>query len=554
MKLEAVKYLRPLKFIIDKSGANYKQVATLVDLKLLLDNRKKLPNSRGKTNDPRNSIFRQALGYIIVGVFLSLMLFATNDHYLFIFSIQTMLMVLNTVTLLAEYSVSLFDTRDNNLLLPLPANGQTIGWARVIHIMLYLLLLSFSLAIAPIIISAIKFDAGTAILFTASVLLNTCFTLFFTVFLYLLLIKVTSGEKLKDIMMYIQVSFTILMVLAYQIVPRLIMPAMGEERIMFTTWYYLFIPPAWFTSFSTIIIQRDALNIAIAIVGLVVPITAISLIGNKLFYGFDDNLIKLDYKAPGKEVNIKKVDKVSWWVKISAFLMGATGNEYPIYRLMWKLSGRERLFKQSILPVLAYVVIIPVMSVFFGQDGMGDIQNRYLIFLYFTVMSSSMIPTMLTVGNNKNAEWIYSTLPNLEPHHLFKGALKATLIKFFLPVYLLVALPLIYFKGAIGVLDILTIFIFNYMLATVLTYWQTPYLMFTQERANSQGGKTGLKMIAIIVISMPLGFLHSYLSSQSSLWILLMLVVFASILIVLNKFLMTQKFRWSYVNWVNKQF
>ncbi|MFA9392009.1 MAG: hypothetical protein ACERKD_19525 [Prolixibacteraceae bacterium] len=552
MKMDAKKYLLPFKLLIDRSGANYSQVAQLVNLKLILDNRKKLPNNRKKSDDPKNAIVRQAFTFVFVGLFLVLMMYRTDDPYLFIFTSQVMLMVMSSITMLAEYSVSLFDTRDNSLLMPLPANGQTIGWARVIHIMIYLLLLSLSLTLPPIVFCAIKFGVASALLFLISVVLSTLFTLFFTVFIYLTLIKFTDGEKLKDTMMYLQVVLTIVMVIAYQLIPRIIMPAGGEPLIMHKSWYFVLLPPAWFTSFSTLIAQFDAINMVGAAIAFIVPLVTISLIGKKLFYGFNESLVKLDSQTSGKTSKRELNNKNSWWLQSSAFIMGVQKEEFPIFRLMWKLSGRERLFKQSLLPLLAYAIIIPTMSIFAG--GTNNIEGKYLIFLYFTVMSSSMLPTVLTIGNNKNAEWMYTSLPNMKADLLFKGALKAAIAKFFLPTFLLIAAPLIYFRGAIAVIDITTIFVYNYFIATVVLYFQKPYFMFTQEKNASQGGKTAAKMMLVIFAAMPLGFLHSFLVKQNSLWIIVMLAVFAILLTLMNRVWMKQRFNWKYVNSFNNQF
>lgn len=554
MKFSANKYLLPLKSFIVRSGANYGQVSHLVDLKLLLDNRKKLPNGRGRSTDPKYSILRQAFSFLLVGLFMMLIMMQTNDPYLFIFFIQTMLMVMNSITMLAEYSVSLFDTRDNNLLMPLPANGQTIGWSRVLHILIYLLLLSFSMALPPLVFAGIKFGAITAILFFGSVILSTLFTLFITVFIYLTLIKFTDGEKLKDTMMYLQVVLTILMIVAYQILPRLVMPDGGAPLEMHKAWYFVFIPPAWFTSFSTLAVQLDLINLIGTLIAIVLPLIAISFIGKKLFYGFNESLVKMDSQSSGKEIKpTKNRDTVSLWFRLCKKIMGVSKEESPLFQVMWKLSGRERLFKQSLLPVLAYAVIIPAMSIF-ATGGLDDLEMKYVIFLYFTVMSSSMIPTVLTIGNNKDADWIYASLPNIQPHNLFKAALKAALAKYFIPVYLLIALPLVYFKGAPALIDIATIFFYNYLIATIVLYFQTPHFMFTQEKTAAQGGKTAIKMMLVIFTSIPIGFLHSFLYKQNEWLVLALTVVFAGLLTIMNKVWMKQRFNWKYINFANNQF
>ena len=554
MKIKATQYLRPLKIFIENSGANFKQVANLVDLKLTLDNRKKLPNGRSRSADPKNSIRRQALSFMLIGVFMPLMMLQTKDPYLFIFTFQIMLMVMNSITMLAEYSVSLFDTRDNSLLLPLPVNGQTMGWVRVTHILTYLLLLSFSMMIPGIIFSFIKFGGATAILFFVSVLLNTLFTLFLTVYLYLTLIKLMDGEKLKDAMMYLQVGLTIVVVIAYQIIPRYLMPEHGEPMVMNKSWYFLAIPPAWFTSLASLSAQFDKMNILLSLVAVIVPITSVLFIGKKIFYGFNEGLIKMDSQSTGRKTKKRVKTKDSIWFKTALIIMGVNREELPFFKMIWKLSGRERLFKQSVLPVLSYAVIIPAASILAGGEGLSAIESKYLIFLYFTIMSSTMLPSVMTIGNNKNAEWIFYALPNVSSHAIFKAGLKAGLARFFLPAYLIIALPLLYFKGPLALIDIISVFIFNYLAAAVILVLQTPHFVFSQEKTAAQGGKTALKMILVILIALPIGFLHSFLSKQSPYMPAILMAVYAIFIFLVNRYGMRKRFSWPYIKAANNQF
>ncbi len=550
--MSAKHLLLPFKLFIKKSGANYNQVAQLVDLKLMLDNRRKLPNS-GKKTAPKNSILKQALSFVVVGVFLSLMLLNTNDPYFAIFMFQTMLIIMNSITMLAEYSVSLFDPRENNTLLPLPVNGQTMGWSRVMHILIYLSVLSIGMMLPGIVFSYFKFGGITALLFFISVFFNTLFTLFITVYIYLTLIKLMDGEKLKDTMMYVQVALTIIVIAAYQVIPRHFMPENGQESILQPDWYFAFFPPAWFTSFAVIAKQPNILNGILAAVGIIVPITSILFISKKLFYGFNDGLIKMSGQASGKKQAGNVKDKTGLWFNISKTIMGVTKHEYPVFKLIWKLSGRERLFKQSLLPVLSYVVVIPAISIFVTGD-MQDTEHKYITFLYFTIMSSSMLPTLLTIGNSKHAKWIFYSLPNVKPDKLFKAAIKVSLTKFFLPAYLIISLPLIYFKGGSAVLDIVTIFLFNCLITFFIQYMQTPYFMFTREKSAAQGGGTALKMFLAMFAGIPLGFLHAYLVKDNALMPIILLVIYTAMLMLISKLGFAKRYNWDYVKNVNNAF
>lgn len=552
MQISAKHLLLPFKLFINRSGANYNQVARLVDLKLMLDNRRKLPNS-GKKAAPKNSILRQGLSFVVVGIFLSLMLLQTNDPYFAIFLFHTMLIVMNSITMLAEYSVSLFDPRENNTLLPLPVNGQTMGWSRVMHILIYLLVLSLGMMLPGIVFSYFKFGGIIASLFFVSVFFNTLFTLFVTVYIYLTLIKLMDGEKLKDTMMYVQVALTIIVIVAYQIIPRYFMPESGQENIIHPNWYFVFFPPAWFTSFAVIVKQPNLLNGILGAVGVAVPVASIIFISKKLFYGFNDGLIKMAGQSTGKKQAVRTKNKTSLWFTISKTVMGVTKQEYPVFKLIWRLSGRERLFKQALLPVLSYVVVIPAISIFVIGD-MQNVEHRYITFLYFTIMSSSMLPTLLTIGNSKHAKWIFYSLPDVRPDKLFKAAVKVCMSKFFLPAYLIISLPLIYFKGGSAVLDIVTIFLFNCLVAFVIQYLQTPYFMFTCEKSGSQGGGAALKMFVAMFAGIGLGFLHAYLTKENVWLPVILLIGYALLLLLISKFGFAKRYNWRYVKNANNAF
>lgn len=550
--MKASTFLKPFQSIIEKTGANFVQVCHLVDLKLLLDNRKARPNSNS-AKDPNNSLIKQTLMYILVGTFMSLMFIKSNDLFLISFSTHIYLMVMVTITMLAEYSVSLFDTRNNTLLIPLPANGQTLGWSRVMHIMIYLLLLTSSLVLPSVVITSVKFGVVAGLLLVVTSLLNTVFTLFFTIFIYLGLMKFTSGDKLKDIMMYIQVGFTVVIMIGYQLAPRYLMPMTMSGETMQPNWYFLLIPPAWFSMFIVVFQSQSAIILTGTLLAVVLPVVSMLFIGKKLFYGFENKLTQLNTgdnsSSRMKEGKTAKENGV--WFRTVSIILGIPKNEIPVFRLMWKLSGRERLFKQSILPMVAYMVVIPLFSVF-AQNGMGTLESKYIAFLYFTIMTSSMIPNFMAIGSTNHTSWMFRIIPNNKPSSIFSNAVKAAFARYFIPVFLLMVLPLFYFKGAMALVDITTIFLFNYLVVLALLHFQNPYMPFSQSKTAAQGGKTALRMFLIIFLAFPLGFLHAYLSGKNGWLPLLPCLIYLPLLLTIDRYWYPKKLNWKMVELANK--
>jgi ABC-2 type transport system permease protein len=553
MKIKAATLIRPFKPIIERTGANFMQVCHLIDLKLLLDNRKSNPNSAGQRKDPTNTLIRQLFMYLFVGTMLSLMFLKSNDLFLISFSTQLYLMVMVAISMMAEYSVSLFDTRDNNLIIPLPANGQTLGWARVLHIMIYLLMISLSLVLPALVTTGIKFGIISSMLLLVSSLLNTVFTLFLTIFIYLGLMKFTSGDKLKDVLMFIQVGLTIVIMIGYQFIPHYLMPTIETGEIMQPGIYFLLLPPAWFAMLTSFSHSHNFIGISGATTAIVLPVIAMIFIGKKLFYGFENKLNQLSSgDASNTKVKSEKQQKGNnVWFRFITIIMGIKRDELPIFRMMWKLVGRERLFKQSILPMLAYMIIIPIFSVF-SNKGLGNIETKYLTFLYFTVMTSSMIPTIIYIGNSSHTEWIFRILPNLKPSSLLSNTSKAAFGRYFIPIFMIMVAPLFYFKGFIAITDIVTIFLFNYLISNTILYFQTPFMPFSQTKAVSQGGKTALRMMLIVFLALPAGFLHSYLSGKNGWFVLIPSAIFLPLLILIDKKWYPRKMTWKLVEVVNK--
>jgi len=457
------------------------------------------------------------------------------------------------ISMMSEYSVSLFDTRDNNLIIPLPANGITLGWARVLHIMLYLLLITFSLILPATIVIGIKFGVLFSLTLLLSAILNTLFTLFLTIFFYLGLMRFTSGDKLKDVLMYIQVGFTILIMVGYQLVPRYLMNNGSNNQLLQPDWYYLFIPPAWFSMFTVIPQDHGSIALVGTIIAVIFPILSMLFIGKKLFFGFENKLTQLN----AGDVSNDKVKKSSrskennGWFRFIALILGIPKRELPVFSLMWKLTGRERLFKQSILPIIAYMVVIPIFSMFTGNN-LGNWETKYLTFLYFTVMTSSMIPTIITIGNNTQTLWIYRSIPNLNPSAIISNGVKAAFGRFFIPVFFLMVLPLFYSKGIIALIDSFTIFLFNYFVAYAILYFQSPALPFSQVKAAAQGGKTAIRMMLIIFLALPMGLLHNYLSSKSGWLVALPWLIFIPGLLLFDKKWFPEKITWRKVEMANK--
>jgi hypothetical protein len=552
MKLKATSYLRPLKRIIERTGADYIQVAHMVELKLRLDNRKPQLNSSGKAQNPKNTLIRQSIMFLFIGTFMGLFAMRTSNPFIFGLVAHSYLMVMLSVSMLSEYSISLFDTRDNNLILPLPINGQTLGWSRVMHIMIYLLLFFLSIASPMYVIAGIKFGAATSVLMFASGIMNTLFTLFLTIFLYMGLMAFTQGEKLKDILMYIQVGFAIVIMVGYQFLSRSIVFSPEPNPLFSSKMYFLFIPPAWFAYLAEIGHRFNIYILLGSFFAIIIPLASLYFVTKKMFKGFENKLTLLGTEQSKQKENSAKPQQTSLWaIKMFRWVLGIAPNEMPLFKLMWHMGGRERLFKQNILPMLGYTLVLPIFMLF-ADKNQGSMSMRYEIFMYFTIMISSMLPTSMSIGSNAYSGWIFQTMPHLRGSTIFTATLKAVFARFFIPVFVLMSAPLFYIKGIMALPGLITLFVFNYTVSIAILMLQTPYLPFSQVKSGSQGGKAAFKMFGVMLFSIPFGVLHFFLSSKNEWFVLLPTIILIPLMILIERYWMPRKIAWKLIEIVNR--
>ena len=212
-----LRLFRPFRKLIEWAGINYQQFEVILGAKLTMDNRKMLGNNSQKKT-LKNAMLLQVFIYGLIGGYMA-MLLMKGSSALFFFSTLffSFIMIMVIMGLIAEFNTILFDTRDNSILLPRPVTPRTLLFVRIMHIMIYLMLISLSLSLIPLIVFATMFGVPAMLLLLTDVILITLFSVFLTNMIYLLLMKLTTGERLKDIIVYSQIFMAIIFMGAYQL-------------------------------------------------------------------------------------------------------------------------------------------------------------------------------------------------------------------------------------------------------------------------------------------------------------------------------------------------
>lgn len=457
-----------LESLFERFGIDYDLMIKILKLKLLMDGRRAntFTNNQNKADDESKNKFIKSLSvYFVMGIFLAVFMFF-QDNYLFtmsfIFSVTIFLLM---TSLIADFSSVILDVKEKEIILSKPVDSRTYNAAKVIHIARYILIIALAIAGPTLLVSLAKRGALFFLIYLLQLILISLFVIILTAMVYLFILKFFSGEKLKDIINYVQIGLTITMSVGYQLVGRLF--HMIDETTVGhnpSLWKYFF-PPLWFAAPFDLIFNgnRSSYIILYSILGIVVPIMSI-IIYIKLIPSFERNLMKLN-SSEGKHKDKHKANH--FW----SSLLCRDKSERAFYKFSANMIKNERTFKLRVYPSLGMSLVFPFLM--FLNNTRGDMEGIENSLMYLWIyMTYLMIPTAiasLAFSGNYDGAWIFETIPVKDKGIIYKAALKASTLNLFLPVFLAVSVIfLIIYRMTIW-LDILVIMV-NLLLFTIISF------------------------------------------------------------------------------------
>lgn len=419
-------------------GIDYAIMRRILETKLRMD-RRRVPtifNQQGqkkkRKNDP--NYFIQSLGvYAFIGLILILFI-VLGDNYMFQMSICfAMLMFIMTTSMISDFSSVLLDIRDQDILYTKPVAPRTISAAKTMHIFIYMFLLTGAVTAIPLVVSLFVQGVSFFLIFIAEIILLDLVIVVFTALLYFFILHFFDGEKLKDIINYVQIGLSVAIFVGYQLVARAF--EFVDVNISFDpAWWHFFLPPIWYGAPFALLLHGEAspLILVFSALALLVPIAAI-WIYVKIMPTFENRLQKLsEHGATAKKGNR--------FGRFIAALICANREEQAFFRFAGYMMRKEREFKLKVYPSLGLSLALPFLIIFSQLQAYslaGVTSGRWYFSIYFVMI---MIPTIILMvqysGQYKGA-WIFKVAPTQSPAFLYRATLKAFLVKLFLPVYVI---------------------------------------------------------------------------------------------------------------------
>ncbi len=460
-EFKVLKILDKLSGLYKKAGVDYDAFKLILNIKLTMDGRRKATvfNDNRKNKEDSNQFYKALIMYALFGIFIGLLLILDiNKMYMMTIYFSAIMFMVLTI-FISDFSYVILDVRDKNILFTKGVDSKTINAAKITHIVIYMIYLTLALVGVSFIVS-LKYGGLFSFIFILEIILLDIFMIIVTALVYLFVLKFFDGEKLKDMINYVQIVLSIAMVVMYQIVPRFfgvmdIFNISYKEKI-----WHLLIPPMWFSAPLSIVSGEGVtlIKLIMCILALIVPIISI-IIYIKLTPSFENNLQKLN----NNEEKIKEKNRLL--IKINNLLC-KDNSERAFFNFTLGIINSEREFKLKVYPNLALGIVLPIIFILpaIERNGMGEIfqgmrNSRFYLSIYaFTIIIPNIL-VMLRYSEKYLGAWIYEVAPIMKISSIFKGVIKAAIFKLLLGPYIILSIIFIIIFGPRVIIHLIIAFL-----------------------------------------------------------------------------------------------
>ena len=523
-----LRLLDKLAFLFNKIGVDYQVMRQILQVKLLMDERKTPTffnqSASKKEKDQKYGYIKSLWIHVLIGLIL-IPFMGFGDNYLFSMSIAYAIIIFMIMTtLISEFSSVLLDVRDRTILSTKPISDKTVNAAKFMHVLIYLTYLTIAITGIPVIVAFINQGILFGIITIVEILLINIFVVVLTAMFYIVILRFFDGEKLKDLINYVQIGLSLALMIGYQFLVRSF-ELVNLDIVFDFEWWSIFLIPMWFAAPYELFLNGNwsVLPIIFSILSVVVPFISIWLY-IKLIPTFERNLQKLLSTSKSKK------EKKNRLKDFLLSLICYSNEERAFYRFASLMMKQERDFKLKVYPSLGFGFVIPFILMINNsrfEDVDYSVSMGYLS-IYFSMLIIPTAVVMLGHASNYKAAWIYQVFPIKDYSALKKGSLKAFLIKLYIPIYIVLSAVFCFIYGVRIVPDLLAVLVASW-LYTVICYIgfgsNMPFAKPFNDIGDSQGWKALVLMVPIAILAGIHYFVVSKFTNGAIIYVIVLAVI-----------------------------
>ncbi|PZR27925.1 MAG: hypothetical protein DI535_08255 [Citrobacter freundii] len=508
--------------VYTKMGVDNNALSAILNIKLTMDDRRVNPMQqarRGKSNKEVSSatiitmVVSAVLGFLyLVAFYIGANIVTGLTFYYFMFFFML------SATLIADFTSVLIDVRDTFIILPKPVNDRTVLLARLLHIFIHICKLVLPMCLPGVVFVGIRYNIAGAIWMLPLILLLTLLAIFFINAVYIIILRITTPQKFQNVISYFQIVFAIVIYASYQILPQMMQKEEIANFDITTISWAAFIPMYWMARAweSLTIFDFSGQSLIFIAASVFFPLLCIWFVIKFLAPSFNNKLALINSMGDAPASQAKKASyKGSGWLdKISRSLTKGDA-ESAGFLFAWKMSSRSRDFKLKVYPSIGYMVVLVVVIVLRSKMPVNALSAesqpfRVLMMMGIYLMSLLLVTALsqMVYSDKYKAAWIFAAAPVKYPGEVILGGVKAIVMKFFIPIVVLVAIPGIIVGGLQAVPNILLALFNQLLISALIVYINFRSLPFS--RKQSVNVKTGsfIRSLGVTFLSVMIGILH----------------------------------------------
>lgn len=514
--------------LYSRLGVNVLHLRSILTIKLVMDDRR--PNTfqqmqRKKSEKP---VASATLGTMVMSAVLGLVLlacFSVGKDYINHLTLHfSMYMILLSSILISDFTSVLIDVRDNYIILPKPVNDRTVVVARLLHILVHVCKLVLPMCLPGLVFMIFNTGIFGSLLYFILIGLITLFAIFLINALYILILRLTTPGGFQSVISYFQIFIAIVVYGGYQLGVRAIDSTALEDYDITTSRFIWILPSYWFAAawngLSTFNMQPSSI-IAVAL-SLLTPFLSIWVVIKYFAPSFNQKLSLIagsNAEAAPVQKGKKTISTTSAYASALARLFTKKGPEKMGFLFCWKMTARSKDFKMKVYPGVGYVLVYTIVMFLTSKKvSIASLQHNasqgkivLLSIIYFSSFILLMAITQIAFSEKFKAAWIYFTTPIQSPGNLVRGALKAAMLKFYIPIIVLIAAPALYLMG-LTVIPNLVLGLFNQLLiCSLMGYVGPKYLPFSANQTIADKSGAFIRGLFTMAIPSAIALIHYFL-------------------------------------------
>ena len=392
-------------------------------------------------------IFRSLIFYAVMGSTLSVSL--APKAGIFLYSILTLAysMTMTAFAVILEFGNTLINPDDAEVLGCRPIHSRTYFLAKLCNLMFFVLLIGSALGAGPAFIGILLPDANWTfplIFYPVSIAAGFT-TACFIVLVYTGLVQVMPYERFKDVVAYLQIGFTFVLFLSYQMIPRMSQTFIQRGTEPSGTWLYG-IPPAWFAGGIKVLLGMGrSVDFYLTLTAIILPGLLVLFAFRKISLQYAHRLVDTKTEqSTGKRIeDVATIPVREGWPQRLARLVLRSPEAVAGFRLTSTMLKRDRAVKMGVYPVFGFPLAFLVLAIidneiidpfvevpFLSHNSMSTMVVFFIFFMiYFFVMG-------MAAHREYEAGWVFHAAPMVSPGRFYQGVKLMILVRLMIPFFL----------------------------------------------------------------------------------------------------------------------